>query len=88
MKDLRYLVIAGGMLLGASNIAAQDKDFPEFHRMFVADTKVPLVTAKGPILFEGKSYEVHNSPVRTIHELRGYMDVPIRIMGTARHELS
>jgi hypothetical protein len=79
MKTLKYLFMAGALLLGASNSVAQK--IPEFQRNYAADTKIPLVSAKGPILWEGKTYEVHNSPAHAIHELRGYINLPIKIVG-------
>ncbi|MGV8171753.1 MAG: hypothetical protein ACP5OA_03620 [Candidatus Woesearchaeota archaeon] len=76
MKTLKYLVLAGALLLGASSAA---QEIPEFQRNYVADTKVePLVTAKGPIQWAGRKYEVHNSPTRTVYELRGYINIPIK----------
>ncbi|MGV8141211.1 MAG: hypothetical protein ACP5NW_02085 [Candidatus Woesearchaeota archaeon] len=89
MKSLRYLVMAGALMLGASNIAAQQKEIPEFKRNYVADTKVePLVTAKGPILWESKKYEVHNSPTRTIYELHGYINIPIKVFNAIGNKKS
>jgi hypothetical protein len=74
VKTLKYLIVAGALILGASNSVAQK--IPEFKRCYVADTKVPLVTADGPILWAGSSY--NNSK---IHELRGYIDLPIKVIG-------
>ena len=83
MKTLKYWIIAGALLLGASNSIAQN--IPEFKRCYVADTKVaPVVSANGPILWAGSSYTVHNSKPRHIHELRGYINLPIKVIGFIR----
>jgi hypothetical protein len=77
--------MAGALLLAASNSNAQK--IPDFKRCFVADTKVPLVSAKGPIQWMSSEYTVHNSAPRHIHELRGYIDLPIKIVGIKGYSL-
>ena len=77
--------MAGALAFGASNTIAQK--LPEFKRCYVADTKVPLVSTKGPILWMGNEYTLHNSKPRHIHELRGYINLPIKIIGIKGYTL-
>jgi hypothetical protein len=79
VKTLKYLVIAGAMLLGTANSVAQT--IPEFRRDFLADTKIAIASANGPIQWSGRTYKAHNSPVKTIYEIRGYINVPIKVFG-------
>jgi hypothetical protein len=89
VKTLRYLALAGALLLGTSHGIAQTKtsNIPEFKRYYVADTKVPIATANGPIQWSGSSYTVQNSAPRQIYELRGYINIPIKVFGIGLRRL-
>ena len=80
MNRIKGFGLAAILALGLAEGSAQIPKIPEFERCYTPDTGLLLHT-DGPIYWKSSKFKVHNSPVKDIEELRGYVDLPLKTLG-------